>query len=149
MTDHTPGAKFYAWELKGVPLRIELGPRDLKNNQVVMVDRLGLGKQIVPIDSLVTAVHERLALIQTTLFARAVEKRASQWHKVAFFADFAEQLESEGGFYQTGWCGAIACETKLKTIKATIRCVLPEKSFPTCFNCDMESRGDILAAKAY
>lgn len=147
--DQTPGSKFYSWELKGVPLRIELGPRDLKNNQAVMVDRLGLGKQVVSLDTIGQAAQEKLDLIQMKLFERAVEKRASQWHKEAKFADFSKQLEEHGGFYQTGWCGMAECETKLKTIKATIRCVLPEKSFTTCFNCDMESKGDILAAKAY
>lgn len=148
-TEHTPGAKFYTWELKGVPMRVEIGPRDVKNNQVVMVDRLGLGKKSCAIDTLATAVQETLDTVQAQLFARAVETRAKQWHKVAFFEDFAKNLEDQGGFYQTGWCKSAECETKLKTIKATIRCVLPEQTFPTCFSCKRESKGDILAAKAY
>lgn len=147
--DQTPGSKFYHWEIRGVPLRIELGPRDLNNKQVVMVDRLGLGKEIVPFEQVVTKVREKLDLIQTHMFERAVAQRAQQWHKVAFFEEFAKNLEENGGFYQTGWCGSAECETKLKTIKATIRCVLPEKTFPTCFSCKEESKGDILAAKAY
>lgn len=147
--DQTPGSKFYHWEIRGVPLRIELGPRDLNNKQVVIVDRLGLGKEIVSFEQIVTKVREKLDLIQAQLFERAVAHRTQQWHKVAFFEEFAKNLEEHGGFYQTGWCGSAECETKLKTIKATIRCVLPEKTLPTCFSCRKESKGDILAAKAY
>ena len=145
----SPGAKFYTWELKGVPLRLEIGPRDLKNQQVMVVDRLGLAKESCPIDKLMSCIKNKLDLIQTTLFARAIERRAAMWHKQEFFEIFSKDLEASGGFYQTGWCGRSECEVRLKTIKATIRCVLPEKTFTQCFACREESKKDILAAKAY
>jgi prolyl-tRNA synthetase len=146
---NTPGAKFYKWELKGVPLRIEVGPRDLKNNQAMMADRLGLSKQAISFDNLVEACKQQLAVIQAELLKRAVDRRSTMWHKRAKFEEFAEDLEAKGGFYQTGWCRNIECETRIKTAKATIRCVLNEKSFPVCFNCDKASESDILIAKAY
>ncbi|MGE0206737.1 MAG: proline--tRNA ligase [Candidatus Babeliales bacterium] len=145
----TPGAKFYAWELKGVPLRVEIGPRDIAKQQVMMADRLGLGKQPVAFDALVTTVQNQLTLIHTTLFERAQERMKAQWHKKEQFKDFAQDLEQNAGFYQVGWCQERGCEEKLKEIKATIRCLLPEKTSSTCFACGKPSAGDIVVAKAY
>ncbi|MBA3953795.1 proline--tRNA ligase [Candidatus Dependentiae bacterium] len=145
----TPGAKFYKWELKGVPLRIEIGPRDLEKNQVVIVDRLLGTKDIVDLFDIQTKIAERLKRFHEQLFERALLYRETLWFKKAKLVDFEKDLESKGGFYQTGWCGSIECENLIKEAKATIRCVLDENLFPTCFNCDKESANDILVAKAY
>lgn len=145
----TPGAKFYKWELKGVPLRIEIGPRDIQNNQAVVVDRLGIEKKAFPIDKLATVVPEKLDMIQQELFKRAQDKLKSFWYKEAKLKDFGPKLEKEGGLYQTGWCQDPACEQELKKYKAFTRCLLPEKTFETCFYCDKPSKGDVLVAKAY
>ena len=145
----TPGAKFYKWELKGVPLRIEIGPRDLEKNQVVVVERLTLTKEVCPVTNISDVVAKKLSELQAGLFERAKQKRQSMWHKKAKLADFAQDLENIGGFYQTGWCGRTECETIVKAHKATIRCVLQEHEFSTCFNCDQKSDHDILIAKAY
>lgn len=145
----TPGAKFYHWELKGVPLRIELGPRDLKQGQAVVVDRLGLAKETCSLDALSVKVTEKLELIQKELFARAKNKLDTQWYKRAKLADFASDLDSKGGIYQVGWCRSPECEKKLKEVKATIRCVLPETTASHCFACQQESKGDIVVARAY
>lgn len=146
----TPGNKFYAWELKGVPLRIEIGPKDLQKGQVTMVDRLGLEKAAYTFDQVVQKVGEKLDLIQNELLKRAIQRRDSMWHKVATAAEIAEGIETKAGFYQTGWCGTLACEQKVKELKATIRCVLPQKKeFLACFSCGQESPSDILIAKAY
>ena len=145
----TPGAKFYKWELKGVPLRIEIGPRDLANNQVVIVERLGFVKEICSVEDLSKVISHKLADLHKGLFERAKQKRQSMWHKEAKITDFAESLETHGGFYQAGWCGRLECETVVKSHKATIRCVLQEHVFDVCFNCDQKSDHDILIAKAY
>ncbi len=145
----TPGAKFYKWELKGVPLRIEIGPRDIANNQVVISDRLGLLKESVTINKVHDVVQERLRIFQQALLDRAKTRRDAQWHKRAKLVEFATDLENKGGFYQTGWCKSPECEAVVKAHKATIRCVLPEKLFTECFNCDRKSSDDILIAKAY
>lgn len=148
--DHmTPGAKFYKWELKGVPLRIELGPRDLEKNQVVIVDRLLGTKDTVDLFDIQTKITERLKRFHEQLFERALVYRETLWFKKAKLVDFEKDLESKGGFYQTGWCTRLECENRIKEAKATIRCVLDEKVFATCFNCDKESLNDILVAKAY
>lgn len=145
----TPGAKFYKWELKGVPIRIEIGPRDLAQGQAVLSDRLGLGKESYQIDTLPAFVEERLDTIQKTLYDRASQKRAEQWHVRAQLGEFAQQLESEGGFYQTGWCKAPECEQRFKDCKATIRCVLKDHELSNCAVCNKPSPTDIVVAKAY
>lgn len=145
----TPGAKFYRWELKGVPVRIEIGPRDIEQQQVVMVDRLGLGKVTVARQELAPQLNNLMQKLQQELLKRAQERRDTQWHKQAKLSEFAASLEEHGGFYQTGWCKRSECEALLKEHKATIRCMLPETTFTTCFNCDQASTQDILVAKAY
>lgn len=145
----TPGAKFYKWELKGVPLRVEIGPRDIAKQQVMMADRLGLAKEPVAFAVLVKTVQEKLMLLQQELYKRAHQKMHANWYKKEKLANFVQQLEQQGGFYQTGWCGNAECEKKLKEYKATIRCLLPEKTFADCFNCNNASKTDILLARAY
>ena len=145
----TPGAKFYYWELRGVPLRLEVGPRDLEKGHAVIADRLGLSKEMVPFDTVPSYVRDQLETIQKELFNRAVKKRQSQWHKAEKLSDFSPQLKSEGGFYQTGWCGRESCEQELKKYQATTRCLRPEKSFSDCFYCSEPSKQDVLVAKSY
>lgn len=145
----TPGAKFYYWELRGVPMRIEIGPRDFEKGQVILIDRLGLSKKAISFEQLPQAVIDLAATVQKKLFERALEKRDSQWFKSAKLSDFAKDLETKGGFYQTGWCGKEVCEQELKKHKATIRCLLDKKSFETCFNCPEASKQDVLVARSY
>jgi len=143
------GAKFYHWELKGVPLRLEIGPRDLEQNQVVLVDRVSGTKEVVNLTNVEMTISSKLEFIQNLLFARALEYRANLWFKKAKLADFAHELDTIGGFYQTGWCKRAECEALVKQAKATIRCILDQNEFKECFNCDRESTEDILIAKAY
>ena len=145
----TPGAKFYYWELRGVPMRIEIGPRDFEKGQVILIDRLGLSKEAIPFEQLPKAVLDLAGIVQKKLFEQALEKRDSQWFKSAKLSDFAKDLETKGGFYQTGWCGKEACEQKLKKYKASTRCLLDTKSFETCFNCPEASKQDMLVARSY
>lgn len=145
----TPGAKFYKWELKGVPLRIEVGPRDIAAHQVVMTDRLTGAKEVHALDKLREGVGLKLETVQKELFRRAHEKRQSLWFIRERLQVFAPDLENKGGFYQTGWCGSRECEELLKSHKATIRCRLESTTLECCFTCDKKSLGDILVARAY
>jgi prolyl-tRNA synthetase len=144
-----PGAKYFKWELKGVPLRIELGPKDLEKGQVMLADRIGSEKIAVQISEIEEKVPKSLEFIQNKLFERAKEKLKSLWFKSDKLIYFAKDLEAKGGAFQTGWCQSAECETKLKEYKATIRCLLPEKTFDKCFNCDSDNITDIIAAKSY
>ncbi len=145
----TPGAKFYHWELKGVPVRIEIGPRDLANKQAVVVDRLGLGKKSIPLTQIPQELPLLLDDIQQHLFERAQIRLKQMWHKSEKLAEFGPQLDKQVGFYQTSWCGNAKCEAELKKYKATIRCILDGREFDTCFYCGKQSKQDVLVAKAY
>lgn len=144
----TPGAKFYEYELKGVPLRIEVGPRDIAKQEVILASRLG-GKESVPMHDLSTTLLEKLDNFHNQLYTAADERLKSQWYKGEKLANFGKELEKIGGFWQTGYCGSSACEQQLKQYKATVRCILQDATFTTCFNCDTQSNNDVLVAKSY
>jgi prolyl-tRNA synthetase len=145
----TPGAKFYKWELKGVPVRIEFGLRDLESNQAIVADRIGLSKDPVPLVDIAERTESLLEMVQAQMYNRALVHRQSMWHKGIKLTDFGPELDRNNGFYQTGWCGSGDCEALLKNYKAFTRCILPEKTSDICFNCDKPSVGDVLVAKAY
>lgn len=145
----SPGTKFYEYELKGVPLRIEVGPRDVATGSGMVSDRLGLKKEPIPFAIMNTYVKDRLTEIQHALFEKANERLHAMWHKGAKLTEFGKTLSDTGGFWQTGWCGSTDCEKKLKEYQATIRCLLGQKTFAECFNCNEKSAKDILVAKSY
>ena len=149
----TPGAKFYHWELKGVPLRLELGPKDLAANQVVITERLDTQKSTVAWGQVVAQVTEQLGRLQQEMFQRAQRKFQQNLIGGAAAAKLAEFGPALAGVksqaYQTGWCGAATCEALLKNYKAAIRCILAEKTQASCFNCDEFSKADVIVAKSY
>ena len=146
-TAKSPGSKFFHWELRGVPVRIEIGPRDIE--MIMVADRIGLGKQAINLDNAEPYVAELLETIQSELFKRARATRDAQWYKEAKLSTFANKLEQDGGFFQTGWCRAKECEQVLKNHKATTRCLLEERTFNECFNCTKPSVTDVLIARSY
>ncbi len=148
-SESSPGAKFYQWELKGVPLRLEIGPRDINEAVVIFTNRITGAKKKVAWGDLKDFAHEELDTIQKMLFDRALKKRAEKWHKREKLTDFAKDLEEKGGFYQTGWCQSRECEAILKEHKASTRCLIEEKTFDTCFNCNAPSVTDVIVARAY
>jgi prolyl-tRNA synthetase len=151
-----PGAKYYEWEMRGVPLRMELGPRDVDNNQAVLVRRDTGGKQTLSLDAVGEEVEALLEAIQDAMLDSARERR--ERHSVrgnVGYDEFREIMNGEGAFVYTGWCGDPACETAVKEeTKATIR-VLPDEEFqsaeaPTsCIRCGRPARAEALWAKAY
>jgi prolyl-tRNA synthetase len=148
-TEKTPGAKFFAAELKGIPLRLEIGPRDIAKSQLVMADRLSGQKKTVSIETVVQEVQQGLEDLQKALFERAVQRRKHLWHREETLANISATIDDKPGFYQTGWCQMPACEAVLKEHKITIRCLLEEQTFANCYNCNMPSKGDVLLAKSY
>lgn len=149
----SPGSKFYEWELKGVPIRIEIGPKDLEKNQVVFVNRIeedkSKKKTFIPIDQVYDQFEKHLNFIQEQLFDRAKQRISVMRHQAEKLEEFGPELEKNNGLYQVGWCGNAECETKAKDFKATIRCILDEKIHNACFACKKTSLYDILVAKAY
>lgn len=147
--EKSPGNKFYEWELKGVPLRIELGPKDLEAKRVILASRIDSHKRDVALADITKAVERDLPAIQAQLFKNAEEKLVQMWHKEAKLAEFGPTLEAEGGAYQTGWCQSKDCEQELKKYKVFTRCLLKAKTFDKCFNCDKPSITDVVVAKSY
>lgn len=147
--EETPGTKYYRWELRGVPLRIEVGPRDVDAGTCVLVERVEGTKTVVFHDQIVESVQKKLSEITQTMFNRAKERQRTSWHHADTIAEIAARIENDGGFYQTGWCGAITCVNALKEIKATMRCVLPEKTHTACCVCGKNSEYETIVAKAY
>jgi prolyl-tRNA synthetase len=125
-----PGAKYYEWEGKGVPLRLEVGPRDVDQGQVMTVRRDRREKVPVALDALAADLPERLEAIQAEMLATARERREANSHRdVTTYDRLREIYEGEGGFVYAGWCGGDACEERVKAdTKATIR-VLPDEEF--------------------
>jgi prolyl-tRNA synthetase len=151
-----PGAKYYHWELRGVPLRIELGPRDIEKGQCVLVRRDTGEKASVTLLAIGEEVHDRLIAIQNDMLIAARERREqnSVRHKISY-DDFKALMDGEGAFVYAGWCGGAECEAAVKEeTKATIRC-LPDEEFrsaeapTTCLKCGKPSKEEALWARAY
>jgi prolyl-tRNA synthetase len=151
-----PGAKYYEWEMRGIPVRMEFGPRDLENNQAVLVRRDNRVKRTVTLDSIGEDVADLLSIMQTDMRVSAFERReANSIREEITYDRFREIMEGDGGFVYAGWCGSTECEAAVKEeTKATIR-LLPDEEFrsaeaPTrCLKCGSASRFEALLAKAY
>jgi prolyl-tRNA synthetase len=126
-----PGAKYYEWEGKGVPLRLEIGPRDVDAGHAMTARRDRREKEPVPLGDLVTDLPQRLARIQTELLEAARTRREENTHRGVDSYDRLKELylDGPGGFTLAGWCESDACEAKVKDdTKATIR-VVPDEEF--------------------
>ncbi len=149
----TPGAKFYHWEARGVPVRMEIGPKDITAQHVVLVNRMEQDKTkkktFAGFGNVVQDVNVLLESIQKALFDKAKERRNSQWHQADKLSEFGAKLDADNGMFQVGWCGGQLCELELKAVKGTIRCLLNENKHKSCFNCTSPSSRDILIAKCY
>ena len=145
----TPGAKFYHWELRGVPVRLEIGPRDLENNGAMMSLRTGGDKQSISLDGLAQTLQQAFITVHQTLFTRVQDRYKAMWNKIPKLAQFGPKMQEQNGIYQAGWCGMKECEAQLKEYQGTIRCLISEKSFDVCFACDMKSISDVIIGKSY
>jgi len=133
-----PGYKYNEWELKGVPLRIELGPRDAAGNKVVVARRDTGEKETIPESALAEAVDKLLDQIQESLYQDALAFREANTHTPKDYAEFKEILAGGGGFLRGAWCGDPDCEAQIKAeTKATIRFLplQPEQPGDHCLHC--------------
>lgn len=145
----TAGAKFYEWELKGVPLRLELGPRDLASGVCMATTRTTSEKQTVSLDGITSWVNTKLESIQQELFDKAQQRYQAIWHKENKLSDFAQKLVDNNGIYQVGWCKNHACEEALKPYAASIRCIIDSREMQQCFHCGKDSICDVIVGRAY
>ncbi len=149
---YKPGFKFNDWELKGVPLRVEIGPRDVAAGQGVLARRDTGEKTTVSMDRLDEEAAAMLDAIQKNLFERAKDYRDGMTHEVDTYETLKEQMAGEGGFAVCGWCGAGSCEAKVKEdTKATIRLIPFEggEGRGLCVVCGKDAQHTVYFAKAY
>ena len=149
----SPGFKFNDWEMRGVPLRIELGPKDVAKGSVVLArrDRPGKeGKSFVSQQGIAASVTEALADVQKSLFDRALAFRKSNTVEPVDFEELKKAVEK--GFAFAWWCGSGGCEAKIKEeTKATLRCIPLEQpgGEGKCVQCGQSSKEKAIFAKAY
>jgi len=151
-TTHKPGWKFAEYELKGVPLRIAIGPRDLENGTVELARRDTLSKQTISQDNIAETITNLLDEIQGNLFNKALNYRDSLITEVDNFDEFKDVLENKGGFVSAHWDGTTETEDKIKNLtKATIRCIAldAKNEEGKCVLTGNKSLKRVLFAKAY
>jgi prolyl-tRNA synthetase len=149
---HKPGFKFAEWELKGVPVRIAIGPRDLDNGTVEVARRDTREKQVIKLEEVSTRIPALLNEIQDSIFQRALAFRNQHITEVNTYVEFKDVLEMKGGFISAHWDGTPETEASIKDeTKATIRCIpLNAKSENgTCIYSGKKSAGRVLFARAY
>ncbi len=120
--EYSPGWKYAEWEMRGVPVRLEIGPKDIEKSQVMLVRRDTREKIPTPMDGLATAATALLADIQQALYARALAFREAHTARVATYDEFKTAMEGRPGFLIAGWCGSGECEAQIKAdTQATLR----------------------------
>lgn len=151
-TNLKPGFKFNEYELKGVPIRIAIGPKDLENKTFEVARRDTLSKEIVHKDSIISHLESLLKEIQNNIFSKALSYRDSHITEANTFEEFKDILENKGGFVSAHWDGTTETEEKIKELtKATIRCIPLEQKeeIGTCILTGNPSTRRVLFAKAY
>jgi prolyl-tRNA synthetase len=150
-----PGAKYYEWEARGVPLRLEIGPRDVTAGSVMLARRVGAKKEPVSVVGIAKRIRQEMDDMQAALLRTARERREAASVRGISKAEFIARMEGEGGFVYGGYCGDAGCETEIKEqTKATIR-VLPDAEFrsavapASCLWCGRPSVAEAVWAKAY
>jgi prolyl-tRNA synthetase len=151
-----PGAKYYEWELRGIPVRVELGPRDIDSNQAVLVRRDTREKRPVSLDTIGEDIADMLAAMQRDMLEVARDRREANSHRGEITYDkFREIMEDKGGFVYAGWNGDPAVEAQVKEeTKATIR-VIPDEEFRSsepatrCMVTGEPAKYEVVWARAY
>ena len=148
---HTPGWKFNQWEMKGVPIRIEIGPKDLEKNSFVVVKRNSREKRDIPIDNNTAGeIVKELKTIQSELYDIAKKKHNNMIFESVDYNELCERLNNERGFVKTGWCESRECEDKIKDeTGADIRLIEDEKIDSTCIVCGKNTKNTVYFAKSY
>ena len=151
-SDNTPGWKFAQYEMKGVPLRLEIGPKDIEKNQCVLVRRSDREKVFVPLDNLEAAVAEQLEEVRKGIYENALARRESMTYAALNMDELKEIADNKPGFIKAMWCGDVACEEKLKEVAGvSSRCMPLEQEHlsDTCVCCGKPAKSMVYWGKAY
>lgn len=151
-SDKTPGYKFAEAEVKGYPIRLEIGPRDIEADKVTLVRRDTLEKESVSIEEVAIKIESLLEAIQNDMYDRALKRRDSMIYFANDYEEMKRIAKEKAGFIKINWCGNVACENKIKDdIGLKSRCIPLEHSEPTgvCTVCGKEGKCQIYFGKQY
>ena len=152
-SDNSPGWKFAEYEMKGVPLRIEIGPRDIQSGQCVVVRRDNREKTFVPLSELSTVVGEKLEALTLALYEKAAANRAARTYTATSLSELCTIAAEKSGYIRAMWCGDRACEEKLKEVADISSRCMPfgdtEEVAPTCVCCGKPAKTLVYWGKAY
>ena len=152
-SDNSPGWKFSEYEMKGVPVRIELGPRDIESGNCVIVTRHNREKTVTPLENVADAVREKLTEVRDALYKNALENRERRTYACKTMDEITKALEEKGdGFVKAMWCGDEACEDKVKEVTGVgSRCIPFEQEnlSDVCVCCGKPAKCMVMWGKAY
>ena len=151
-SDKSPGWKFSEYEMRGVPVRIEIGPKDIEKNQAVLVSRVDRSKTFVSLDNIEEELSALLDKIQKQMYDAALENRETKTSGATSYEEFKQIIDEKGGFVKAMWCGDEACENKIKEdTGATSRCMpfKQEHIADTCVCCGKPADKMVYWGKAY
>lgn len=151
-SDKMPGWKFNECEMKGIPVRVEIGPKDIENNQAVIVRRDNREKILVSLDELESKITETLEIVQNALLEKARKHREEKTYSAVTLEDFIEIADNKPGFIKAMWCGDEACENKLKEVAGVSSRCMPfeqEQLSDKCVCCGKEAKTMVYWGKAY
>lgn len=153
--DERPGAKFYSWELRGAPIRIELGPRDVASDSMMIATRVALPgrerKVAVNATEMPAAITDLMTEIPQQMRENARYMYADLERTQTKLSEFGPGMAKSNGYVRTAWCQSAACEEQLEQYKAGIRCILDDAVADSthCFSCDTAGSARVLIAKGY
>ena len=152
-SDNTPGWKYSQYEMKGVPVRLEIGPRDLENNSCVLVSRVTRNKNFVSLENIEEQVKEMLKSVYDELVARALKNREEKTSDAHSYEEFLDIAENKPGFIRAMWCGETECEEKLKDVTGGVksRCIpfAEEQLADTCVCCGKKAKHMVVWGRQY
>ncbi len=150
-SDKTPGWKFSEAEMKGIPLRIEIGPKDIENNKCIVFKRNDYTKQEVSLDSnFEQKIKQILYDIHNEMYEKALKNLNDNTFETKDYEELKNILNTKGGFVKVPWCGDLKCEMKIKEeIGATSRCIPNDNTEDKCICCGKKSKHDVYFAKSY
>jgi len=145
-----PGWKYSEYEMMGVPIRIEIGQKDIEKNQVCLVRRDTMQKSFIPETNLETEIDRLLKEIQANLFVEAKKILDEKTFPAKNFEEFVDVIKEKRGMAELAWCGAAGCEDKFKTeVGATVRCLRDASPKDPCAVCGQTAKHQIFVARAY
>ena len=152
-SDNSTGWKFSQYEMKGVPLRLEIGPRDIENNSCVLVSRVTREKTFVSLDNLAEEVEKALKKVHDELYARALENRTNRTYEARTLEEFLSIASEKSGYIKAMWCGETACEEQIKeeTGGFKSRCIpfVEDLLSDTCVCCGKPAKHMVIWGRQY